>query len=175
MGGLSAEREVSLNSGKAVLRALLNQGVDAHGIDADRDTLLRLKQEGFDRVFIALHGRWGEDGTIQGGLESIGMPYTGSGVLACAMGMDKSVTKRLWQSINLPTADFVTVSEQEELAGVIQKLGLPLYVKAVKEGSSVGVYKVKAESELLPAWMRTFMILKLNISQIQLSICARQV
>jgi len=153
MGGLSAEREVSLNSGKAVLNALVSQGVNAHGIDADRDTLLKLKQEQFDRVFIALHGRWGEDGTIQGGLDSIGIPYTGSGVMACAIAMDKSVTKRLWQSAGLPTANFVTATQESQLEGLVEKLGLPLYVKAVKEGSSVGVYKVNTELELKPAWL----------------------
>jgi len=152
MGGLSAEREVSLNSGRAVLEALQSKGVDAHGIDANRDTLLTLKDEGFDRAFIALHGRWGEDGTIQGGLESIGMPYTGSGVMACAVAMNKVMTKRIWQSMNLPTADFVSVSDENELDGVTERLGLPVYVKAVKEGSSVGVYKVKTQDELLPAW-----------------------
>lgn len=152
MGGLSAEREVSLKSGQAVLEGLLRQGVNAIGIDADEQTLLRLQTENFDRVFIVLHGRGGEDGVIQGGLESIGMPYTGAGVTACAIAMDKVLTKHIWRSYGLPTADFCDVRSIEELKGVTDKLGLPLYVKASHEGSSVGVVKVSAEEELEPAW-----------------------
>lgn len=152
MGGSSAERKVSLKSGQAVLDALLRKGVNAVGIDADENTLLTLQSESFDRVFIALHGRWGEDGTIQGGLESIGMPYTGAGVTACALAMDKVLTKRIWKSYGLPTAKFCEVSAVEELDGLTEKLGLPLYVKAPHEGSSVGVIKVNKPEELEPAW-----------------------
>ena len=152
MGGPSAEREVSLKSGEAVLNALLRKGVNAIGIDADESTLLRLQTENFDRVFVVLHGRWGEDGTIQGGLDSIGMPYTGAGVTACAVAMDKTLTKRIWQSYGLPTASFCEVKSVDELDGLTEKLGLPLYVKAPHEGSSVGVIKVSKESELEPAW-----------------------
>ena len=152
MGGQSAEREVSLKSGQAVLDALLRQNVNAIGIDADKDTLLRLQTENFDRVFIVLHGRWGEDGTIQGGLEAIGMPYTGAGVTACALAMDKVLTKRIWQSYGLPTASFCEVKSADELEGLTEKLGLPLYVKASHEGSSVGVIKVLTSTELEPAW-----------------------
>ncbi len=152
MGGLSAEREVSLRSGQAVLDALIRKGVNAIGIDADQSTVLQLQQEKFDRVFIVLHGRWGEDGVIQGALESIGMPYTGAGVTACAIAMDKILTKRIWQSYDLPTADFCEVASVEELDGLVEKLGLPLYVKAPHEGSSVGVIKVNQESDLESAW-----------------------
>jgi len=152
MGGLSAEREVSFKSGQAVLDALLRKGVNAIGIDANRNTVLQLQQENFDRVFIVLHGRWGEDGVIQGALESIGMPYTGAGVTACAIAMDKILTKRIWQSYGLPTANFCEVRSAEELNGLSKKLGLPLYVKAPHEGSSVGVIKVNQESELEQAW-----------------------
>lgn len=152
MGGLSAEREVSLKSGQAVLEGLLRQGVNAIGIDADEQTLLRLKTEKFDRAFIVLHGRWGEDGVIQGGLESIGMPYTGAGVTACSVAMDKVLTKHIWRSYGLPTADFYDVRSVCELDGVVDKLGLPLYVKASHEGSSVGVIKVSVEEDLERAW-----------------------
>lgn len=152
MGGLSAERSVSLKSGQAVLDALLRKNIDAIGIDAGQDTLMRLQQEGFDRVFIVLHGRWGEDGVIQGGLEAIGMPYTGSGVLACSIAMDKGITKHIWRSHGLPTAKFRITHAEKELEGVIDELGLPLYVKASCEGSSVGVIKVSNEADLLSAW-----------------------
>ena len=152
MGGLSAERKVSLKSGQAVLDALLRQGVNAIGIDANQKTVLQLQQEQFDRVFIVLHGRWGEDGVIQGALESIGMPYTGSGVSACAIAMDKILTKRIWQSYGLPTANFCEARSVEELDGLVEKLGLPMYIKAPHEGSSVGVIKVNKASELEPAW-----------------------
>jgi D-alanine-D-alanine ligase len=140
MGGLSAEREVSLNSGKAVLKALLSQGVDAHGIDADRKTINVLQEQQFDRVFIALHGRWGEDGTIQGALDSIGLPYTGSGVMACALAMDKIMTKRIWQSQGLPTAKFAVIEQEDQLLDVQSQFDFPVYLKAAKEGSSVGVH-----------------------------------
>ena len=152
MGGLSAEREVSLKGGQAVLDALLRKGVNAVGIDADQSTVLQLQKEKFDRAFIVLHGRWGEDGIIQGALESIGMPYTGAGVTACAIAMDKILTKRIWQSYGLPTANFCEVKSVEELDSVVEKLGLPLYVKAPHEGSSVGVIRVNKESELESAW-----------------------
>jgi D-alanine-D-alanine ligase len=152
MGGPSAERSVSLNSGQAVLDAMLRQEIDAVGIDADLNTLNRLQQENFDRVFIALHGRWGEDGVIQGGLESIGMPYTGAGVMACAIAMDKGITKHIWRSNNLPTSKFRVACQESDLKGVVDELGLPLYVKAICKGSSVGVIKVSKEEELLSAW-----------------------
>ena len=152
MGGSSAERSVSLKSGQAVLDALLRQGVDAIRIDADLGTLNVLQKKKIDRVFIALHGRWGEDGVIQGGLESIGLPYTGAGVMACAIAMDKCITKHIWRSHGLPTARFRTAYCEQDLEGVIEELGLPLYVKASREGSSVGVVKVTKSEDLLSAW-----------------------
>lgn len=152
MGGVSEEREVSLNSGNAVLKALLNRGVDAHAVDKSYDTICYLQQENFDRAFIALHGRWGEDGVIQGALESINLSYTGSGVAASALAMNKIMTKRVWQSHSLPTANFRAVRTIEELDGVVEELGLPLFVKPALEGSSVGISRVDNEVELEAAF-----------------------
>ena len=146
MGGQSAEREVSLMSGQGVLQALRAAGVDAHAFDpADRD-LGDLKREGFDRCFIALHGRYGEDGTVQGALELMGLPYTGSGVMASSIAMDKTMTKRVWLAEGLPTPRYELV-RREHLGGVsldalVAKLGLPMIVKPAREGSSIGVTKV---------------------------------
>lgn len=155
LGGTSAEREVSLNSGKAVLEALLNQGYDAHPIDPKEYNVANLKKDGFNRVFNILHGRGGEDGTMQGLLEQIGLPYTGCGVMASALTMDKMRTKMLWKAFGLPVADMEvvtreTVSELDAQA-VVEKLGLPLMVKPSLEGSSVGLTKVKAADELKSA------------------------
>ncbi len=155
MGGISAEREVSLNSGYAVLAALQERGVDAHKVDANPDNIGTLKEQGFDRAFIVLHGRWGEDGVVQGALEAIGMPYTGSPVLGCALAMDKVRSKQIWQSLGLPTANYKVLCSKSDLYGVIDELGLPLFLKPAKEGSSVGVGKVNNESELLPAYLHT--------------------
>jgi D-alanine-D-alanine ligase len=152
MGGRSAEREVSLKSGAAVLAALTRRGVDAHGIDAGPDVLNVLAQGAFDRVFIALHGRGGEDGVIQGALETLGLPYTGSGVLASALGMDKLRTKRVWQGADLPTPGYALLDEGSDWRGVVEQLGLPLVVKPIREGSSIGVTKVSQAKELEPAW-----------------------
>lgn len=152
MGGPSAEREVSLNSGAAVLNALLKQGVDAIGIDADTSTLARLQAERFDRAFVALHGRWGEDGVIQGGLESIGLPYTGCGVAASAIAMNKVVTKQIWQAAGLPTAEFKVVRTVEQLTGLEVDLGLPLFMKPAHEGSSVGISKVSSVEDVKAAF-----------------------
>ncbi|PJG83003.1 D-alanine--D-alanine ligase [Caviibacterium pharyngocola] len=155
LGGTSAEREVSLNSGSAVLNALKNQGFDAHPIDPKTFPVATLKEQGFDRVFNILHGRGGEDGTMQGLLEQIGMPYTGCGVMASALTMDKMRTKMLWKAFGLPVADMVIVTRSTfaELnpADVVEKLGLPLMVKPSLEGSSVGLTKVKAVEELKSA------------------------
>ena len=151
MGGLSAEREVSLQGGQAVLAALVNRGVDAHGVDAGRDVLTLLQQEGYDRVFIMLHGRGGEDGVIQGALESIGMPYTGSGVAGSALGMDKYRCKLLWQGLGLPTADFVMINDDQDIA-LAEVLGFPLMIKPSHEGSSIGMAKVENRRELEAAW-----------------------
>jgi D-alanine-D-alanine ligase len=151
-GGRSAEREVSLKSGAAVLAALRRSGVDAHPFDPATQNLQALVDEGFDRVFIALHGRFGEDGTVQGALELLGIPYTGSGVLASALGMDKWRTKLVWQGAKLPVPDYVMLDEHSDWAGVAQQLGLPLFVKPANEGSSVGISKVKAAGELQRAY-----------------------
>ena len=149
-GGKSAEREVSLKSGARVLAALQRQGIDAHAFDPAERGLDELA--GFDRAFIMLHGRYGEDGTIQGALELMGIPYTGSGVMASAVGMDKWRTKLLWRSIGLPIPDFVVLDEDSDLAAVEKRLGLPLFVKPACEGSSIGVTKVRRHGELGPAY-----------------------
>ncbi|MBM3397665.1 MAG: D-alanine--D-alanine ligase [Betaproteobacteria bacterium] len=155
MGGRSAEREVSLMSGQGVLNALIESGVDAHAFDPAQQDLLTLKQQGFDRCFIALHGRFGEDGTVQGALELMGIPYTGSGVMASSMAMDKVMTKRVWQAEGLPTPRYVLVqpSQMETLSAddLIAQLGLPLIVKPAREGSSIGVSKVTRAEDLQTA------------------------
>ena len=152
LGGTSAEREVSLNSGTAVLNALRKQGYDAHPIDPKTFPVATLKEQGFDRVFNILHGRGGEDGTMQGLLEQIGIPYTGCGVMASALTMDKMRTKMLWKAFGLPVAEMeiVTVENRATLnpESVVKKLGLPLMVKPSLEGSSVGLTKVKTREEL---------------------------
>ena len=152
LGGTSAEREVSLNSGTAVLNALRKQGYDAHPIDPKVFPVATLKEQGFDRVFNILHGRGGEDGTMQGLLEQIGIPYTGCGVMTSALTMDKMRTKMLWKAFGLPVAEMeiVTVENRATLnpESVVKKLGLPLMVKPSLEGSSVGLTKVKAIEEL---------------------------
>lgn len=151
-GGSSAEREVSLKSGAAVLAALQRSGVDAHAFDPAVRSLEALRDEGYERVFIALHGRGGEDGTVQGALELLGVPYTGSGVLASALGMDKWRTKLVWQSAGLPVPAYRLLDAETDWAGVVQALGLPLFVKPANEGSSVGISKVKTLAELEPAY-----------------------
>ncbi|WP_118782135.1 D-alanine--D-alanine ligase [Haemophilus haemolyticus] len=155
LGGTSAEREVSLNSGKAVLEALLSQGYDAHPIDPKEYNVANLKKDGFHRVFNILHGRGGEDGTMQGLLEQIGLPYTGCGVMASALTMDKMRTKMLWKAFGLPVADMEVVTRETfadlDPQVVVDKLGLPLMVKPSLEGSSVGLTKVKAVDELKSA------------------------
>lgn len=151
-GGRSAERAVSLKSGAAVLAALQRSGVDAHAFDPAERPLQALLDEGFDRVFIALHGRYGEDGTVQGALELLGIPYTGSGVLASALGMDKWRTKLVWQAADLPVPESVILTADSDPAAVVAKLGLPLFVKPANEGSSVGISKVKTQQELAIAY-----------------------
>ena len=150
LGGKSGEREVSLKSGGAVLAALRAQGVDAHGFDP-RDTPLH-DLENFDRVFISLHGRFGEDGCIQGALEMLQIPYTGSGVMASAIGMDKWRTKILWRAMNVVTPDFELVTATSDFAAIEKKLGLPLFVKPANEGSSIGISKVKTAGGLSAAY-----------------------
>ncbi len=151
-GGNSAEREVSLKSGAAVLAALRSRGVDAHAFDPAARPLEDLRKEGFQRVFIALHGRGGEDGTLQGALTLMGLPYTGSGVLASALAMDKWRSKLLWQAAGLPIPDYAVLTPATDLAAVIEKLGLPLFVKPAREGSSIGVIKVKQAADLPAAY-----------------------
>jgi D-alanine-D-alanine ligase len=148
LGGKSAEREVSLKSGTMVLNALRSRGVDAHGFDPRERDVAALAQGRFDRAFIALHGRFGEDGTVQGVLEWLGMPYTGSGVLASALAMDKLRTKRIWQAEGLPTAPYAVLTRESDLKAVARRLGTPLFVKPASEGSSVGMTKVKRPADL---------------------------
>jgi D-alanine-D-alanine ligase len=155
MGGSSAEREVSLMSGTGVLQALRSQGVDAHAFDPASQELGDLRREGFERVFIALHGRHGEDGTVQGALELLGIPYTGSGVLASAIALDKVMTKRVWAAEGLPTPRWVRLEPgeqpRERLMAIPDELGLPLIVKPPREGSSIGVTKVQGYSAMAQA------------------------
>ena len=155
MGGSSAERPVSLMSGGGVLTALQGQGVDAHAFDPAERDLGELKRDGFARAFIALHGRHGEDGTVQGALELLGIPYTGSGVMASAIAMDKVMTKRLWHSVGLPTPRWVWMApdqqSREQVVAVPDTLGLPLIVKPPREGSSIGITKVQGYSEMQDA------------------------
>lgn len=149
LGGKSAEREVSLDSGKAVLEALLRSGVNAEGFDPQERSVTELV--GYDRAFIVLHGRGGEDGQIQGALEWMNVPYTGTGVQGSAIGMDKVKTKQIWQGSDLPTAPYRIISKDSDLTEVIESLGLPLIIKPVHEGSSVGMSKVEKAEDLAAA------------------------
>jgi D-alanine-D-alanine ligase len=142
MGGRSAEREISLKSGTRVLEALRGRGVDAHPFDPAELGLDQLLAQRYARVFIALHGRFGEDGTIQGALEYLGIPYTGSGVMASALAMDKWRTKLLWQAAGIPTPPYEVLSRTSDFSGVAERLGLPLMIKPAREGSSIGMSKV---------------------------------
>jgi len=151
MGGRSAEREISLKSGTMVLNALKKSGVDAHPFDPRDSGLETLKAQRFDRAFIALHGRFGEDGTVQGALEYLGIPYTGSGVMASALAMDKWRTKLLWNAAGLPTPRFELIDARTDFAGLAARLGLPLMVKPAREGSSIGMSKVISIEKLGPA------------------------
>ena len=152
MGGRSAEREISLLSGAGVLQALRSCGVDAQAFDPAERPICALKDEGYARCFIALHGRYGEDGSVQGALELLGIPYTGSGVMASAVAMDKVMTKRLWQAQGLSTPRFVWLQPQEQsrerVRAVPDELGLPLIVKPPREGSSLGVSKVRGDTDM---------------------------
>jgi D-alanine-D-alanine ligase len=152
MGGLSAEREVSLKSGDAVLHALKRCNVNAHGIDVDQNIINVLQQGQFDSVFNVLHGRGGEDGVIQAVLESLGIPYTGSGILGSALSMDKLRCKQVWRGAGLPTPEYASLNESSDFEGVAQQLGLPVIVKPVHEGSSIGMSKVDEGSSLRAAW-----------------------
>jgi len=152
LGGKSAEREISLMSGNNVLEGLRRAGVDAHAFDPAQRDLAALQEEGFDRVFIALHGRYGEDGTVQGALELMGIPYTGSGVLASALCMDKVRTKLVWMACGLPTPRFEVVTAQSDWHAVATRLGLPLIIKPAREGSTIGLTKVRKREELPAAY-----------------------
>lgn len=151
-GGRSAEREVSLMSGGNVLKALQESGLDAHAFDPAEREIFELKRDGYARVFIALHGRYGEDGTVQGALELMGIPYTGSGVMASALAMDKVRTKMVWTAAGIPTPRFEVVDAQSDWAGVAARLGLPLIIKPAREGSTIGLTKVTDASQLPQAY-----------------------
>ena len=151
-GGKSAERPVSLNSGAACLKALQEAGVDAFGIDVGDDLLARLQAEKIDRAFIILHGRGGEDGSMQGLLECLGIPYTGSGILASALAMDKLRTKQVWHSLGLPTPLHAVLRSEEDCICAATELSFPLIVKPAHEGSSIGMAKVTSVDELVEAW-----------------------
>lgn len=163
LGGTSAEREVSLNSGAAVLAGLREAGVNAHPVDPKETDVTQLKNMGFRKAFIALHGRGGEDGTLQGLLELISLPYTGSGVMASAISMDKLRSKLLWQGAGLPVAPWVAITSDmfesgltDELLSQVAELGLPLIVKPSREGSSVGMSKVAESEQLATALAQAF-------------------
>ncbi|MFZ6742902.1 D-alanine--D-alanine ligase [Undibacterium sp. JH2W] len=151
-GGRSAEREISLMSGKGVLQALLSKGIDAHPFDTAERNIAELAAEKFDRVFIALHGRYGEDGSLQGVLEQLNIPYTGSGVMASAIAMDKIFTKRIWQTYGMSTPAYAVLTGQTELRRVPDTLGLPLIIKPPHEGSTIGITKVVGYSDMQEAY-----------------------
>ena len=151
-GGKSAEREVSLKSGAAVIDALTTAGVDVVAIDVGDDLLDRLQREKIDRAFIILHGRGGEDGSMQGLLECLGIPYTGSGILASALAMDKLRTKQVWQSLGIPTPRHAVLASESDCLQASTELGFPLIVKPAHEGSSIGMAKVNSTQELVAAW-----------------------
>lgn len=152
MGGRSAERAISLMSGQGVLQALRSQGVDAHPFDPAERDMGELRREGFARCFIALHGRWGEDGTVQGALELLGIPYTGSGVLASSVAMDKIMTKRIWRSEGLPTPAWRTVQSVGDTLAAFAELGSPMIVKPAREGSTLGLTKVTDAAQCAQAY-----------------------
>jgi D-alanine-D-alanine ligase len=152
MGGPSAEREISLISGNAVLAALRSKRVDAHAFDPAERELFDLKREGFQRVFIALHGRFGEDGTVQGALETLRIPYTGSGVMGSALSMDKWRTKLVWDASGIPTPRFAMVRSTTDWEKVTELLGMPVIVKPAREGSTIGLTKVATPADFHAAW-----------------------
>ena len=154
LGGRSAEREISLMSGNAVLAALERKGVDAHAFDTRDRHLHELRTEGFDRVFITLHGRYGEDGTVQGALELMGMPYTGSGVMASSLAMDKWRTKLVWIAAGIPTPRFAMLEAGSDFKAVLHDLALPLIVKPSREGSTIGLTKVTRAQEMEAAYRK---------------------
>ncbi len=153
LGGDSAEREVSLKSGEAVWQGLRRRGVDADKVDANEDLGQVLRGGGYDRAFIVVHGKWGEDGILQGFLEVLGIPYTGSGVLGSALGMDKLRTKTLWSGLGLPTPPYFVMRERTEAQACLRRLGVPVIVKPVNQGSSLGMAKAETVAELEQAWL----------------------
>ncbi|HUQ10949.1 MAG TPA: D-alanine--D-alanine ligase [Steroidobacteraceae bacterium] len=157
-GGTSTEREISLKSGNACLAALQKRGVDAHGFDPKEKPLAELLTRKFERVFIALHGPGGEDGTLQGALDFLGLPYTGSGVMGSAIGMDKLRTKRLAQAVGVPTTEYMVLRSPADLDNCLERLGLPMIVKPATQGSSVGMTKVETADQLLPAYQAAAML-----------------
>ncbi len=152
LGGRSAEREISLQSGQAVLAALQESGVDAHPFDPAKESLDELRRRNFDRAFIALHGRFGEDGTVQGALELMEMPYTGSGVMASALAMDKWRTKLIWEAAGIQSPRFMLLNAHSDFMAVVENLGLPLIVKPVREGSTIGLSKVHNAQDVAAAY-----------------------
>ena len=154
MGGSSAERDISIMSGTGVLQALRARGVDAHAFDPAQRDLSELKREGYARCFIALHGRFGEDGTVQGALELLGIPYTGSGVMASAIAIDKVMTKRIWLAEGLPTPQWRKVGSAEAARAAFSALGAPMIVKPAREGSSIGLTKVMTADECETAYAK---------------------
>lgn len=148
LGGRSAEREISLQSGNAVLKALRRRGVDAHPFDPVDQPMEEILKQGFNVAYIALHGRYGEDGTVQGALELMGLPYTGSGVLASALAIDKWRTKLLWQTVGINSPHYAMLNAESDFEMVVKELGLPLIVKPSREGSTIGLYKVMSAEEL---------------------------
>ena len=152
LGGRSAEREISLRSGNMVLAALKRKGVDAHPFDPQDEGLERLIAQRFDRVFIALHGRFGEDGTVQGALEYLGLPYTGSGVMASALAMDKWRTKLMWQAAGISTPPYEMLYKDSDFPAIANRVGIPLMVKPAREGSSIGMSKVTSVEKLEAAY-----------------------
>ncbi len=154
LGGRSAEREISLQSGNAVLNALQRRGVDAHPFDPAKQPMEEILRQGFNMVYIALHGRYGEDGTVQGALELMGLPYTGSGVLASALAIDKWRTKLLWKAVGIISPHYEMLNAESDFDVVVRKLGLPMIVKPSREGSTIGLHKVMS-AEDLPSVYRT--------------------
>jgi len=152
MGGWSAEREVSLMSGQAVAQALERLSIPYTIVDVNRNICSEIQQQPYSQVFNVLHGRGGEDGVIQGLLDVLGIPYTGSGVLGSALAMDKLRCKKLWEGIGLPTPKYKVLNNEQDCSEAINEIGLPLMVKPVLEGSSIGISKVKSEGEMLPSW-----------------------
>ena len=152
LGGRSAEREISLISGNRVLAGLRSAGIDAHPFDPGTQDIAALQAAGFDRVMIALHGRFGEDGTVQGVLDWLGIPYTGSGVMASALSMDKWRTKLIWQAAGIPTPAWELLGADTDWSAVVSRLGLPIFVKPAREGSSLGMTRVTEADELRDAW-----------------------